>query len=378
MNREKNNPPEGFLDVNGETMCVEGYSEKYLSKNPNRYIPLKAEIEDDGTVYKKKSLDSARKRKNDEFYTRKTDIDIEVKQYREFFKDKIVYCPADKCFNLGRSNFFTYFAVNFNRLGIKKLICTQYVPNGNGFVREMDRELYEKCGLKWTWDGRNGGYSAPDESEIPIEFLKGDGSFSSKECKEIMRGDSGDGSDVVVVTNPPFSLFREFIGQIMEIGCHFLCIGNMNAISYKEIYSLIQADKVWLGYTTPKIFEIPLTQVEDEKKQFSENGKVYQKFGNICWFTNIDTEKRETEIYLSEVYSPGKYQKYDNFDAIEVPKVKLIPKDYYGNMGVPISFLNVYSPKQFEIVRFRKGDDDNDLSINGEYPYFRIVIKRRS
>lgn len=355
-----------------------GYSEKHLKDNVKKYVPIKEiEIKENNSKAKKSNLDLAKKLKNDEFYTRKQDIDKEIKEYKNFFKDKIIYCPCDKVFNIGRSDFFNYFALNFKELGIKKLICTCYNPNGHGFTKEIDKQNYENCGLKWTWISDEQIYQEPDESEVCVEFLKENGSFASKECNEIMKGESGDGSDVVVVTNPPFSLFREFVNQVMECGCFFLCIGPINAISYKEIYPLIKEDKIWLGYTTPQIFEIPQTDVTDETKQFKENGKVYQKFGNICWFTNIYTEKRDKELLLTETYDENKYHKYSNYNAIEVPKVKLIPKDYFEPMGVPLSFLDKYCPKQFEIIKFRKGDDGKDVEVDGKCPYFRIIIKRR-
>ena len=294
---------------------------------------------------KKKNLDTAKKVKNDEFYTKMEDIEHELLHYKHIFKGKTVYCNCD---DPRKSNFSAYFRDNFSELGIKKLICTCY--------RES------RCGLLSI---QTNAY------DTLTKELKGSGDFRSDECAKFLSECD------IIVTNPPFSLFREYIQKIFEYGKQFLIIGSQNAITYKEVYKLIQDDKVWLGYTTPKAFKTTLTEINDMKKQFMENGEVYQKFGNICWFTNMITDKRLQPIPLTESYDESKYEKYSNYDAIEVPKVKLIPKDYDGVMGVPISFLNVYSPLQFEIVKFRKGDDDKDLNVNGECPYFRILIRKR-
>lgn len=294
---------------------------------------------------KKKNLDTAKKVKNDEFYTRIEDIEKELQHYKHLFNGKVVYCNCD---DPTISDFAAYFLYNFESLGLKKFICTGYKNFEHGVVSIKE----------------------PDKV-ASLKTLKGNGDFRSDECLEFLKECD------FVITNPPFSLFREYIQKLMEYGKRFLVIGSQNAITYKEIYKLIQADLIWLGYNTPTEFKTKLESPTDEKKQFVKGGVVYQKFGNICWFTNIVTEKRTKHIPLTEEYDESKYERYSNYDAIEVPKVKLIPKDYDGVMGVPISFLNVYSPTQFEIVKFRKGEDDKDLNVNGVCPYFRILIRKR-
>ena len=368
--------PEGFdlhfntLTGNWTLRPIKGFSEKYLTKNS--FVPLK-----ENTLFENKkttenfngnsNLTKAKQEKNDEFYTRLEDITAELRHYKDYFKDKIIYCPCDKLFNVGQSNFGRYFLAQFHELGIKKLICTQWNPNGVGLVREYNSITN---GFKWEYNGEKEDGEPIDESDINTYLLEGDGSFDSDECREIMKNCD------IVITNPPFSLFRQFIAQVIEYDKKFIIIGNENAITYKEIFPLIKNNKIWLGYDKPKAYETTLTKIEDEKKQYEEGGVIYQKFGNHCWYTNIEHSKRKEKIFLSKKYNETDYPKYDNYDAIDVPKVKNIPKDYNGVIGVPISFLSKYCPTQFEIVKFRKGDDNKDLSINGKCPYFRILIKK--
>ena len=315
---------------------IVGYSDKYLVNKPNPFIPKKEEkpVEPkerkEGT--KNGSLHDAKLAKNDEFYTRYEDIAEELKEYDGFFKGKVVYCNCDKAFNFGRSQFFEYFQVNFHRLGLKKLIATQIVPNGRG--------------IKWTYDGVP-PTSPLDESEICTEFLKGDGSFQSAECREILKECD------VVVTNPPFSLFREFVDTLIAYGKKFLIIGNKNAITYKEIFPLIKDNKLWLGFTSPKGFDQPSTH------------EVKQMAGLTRWFTNIEHRKHQTPLYLREGASVCsiKYPKYDNYDAINVDDVKMIPHDYDGVMGVPITFLDKYCPSQFEISGIDSTDFAEEIGI---------------
>jgi len=194
------------------------------------------------------------------------------------------------------------------------------------------------------------------ENKIIKTSLKQNGDFRSPECIEVLKECD------IVVTNPPFSLFREYISLLTQHKKEFLIIGNMNAITYKGVFPLIKENKVWLGITAPKIFIQPC--------------KTEKKFGNICWFTNLKHNKRNIKLKFGCKYNPDKYPKYDNYDAINVDKTINIPEDYDGYMGVPISFLAKYNPEQFEIVRFRKGNNNKDLSINGKDKYFRIIIKR--
>ena len=272
------------------------------------------------------NLNKAKAAKNDEFYTRLQDIEKELKHYTEHFKGKVVYCNCD---DANRSNFFKYFSTNFQKLGLKKLITSGLKDNGTGVVAIQKGD--------------------------DIDIYDGNGDFRSEECIEFLKEAD------IVVTNPPFSLFREYVAQLMQYGKKFLIIGNMNTITYKEIFSYIKNNELWLGITSVKDFIQP-------------NGEI-KKFGNICWFTNLEHNKRNEELILYKHYNPTEYPKYENADAIEVGKVAEIPMDYGGVCGVPISFLDKYCPNQFRIVKFRKGDDGKDLSVNGKCPYFRILIQ---
>ena len=273
------------------------------------------------------NLHKAKAAKNDEFYTRLEDIEKELKHYTEHFKGKVVYCNCD---DANRSNFFKYFSTNFQKLGLKKLITSGLKDNGTGVVAIQKGN--------------------------DIDIYDGNGDFRSEECIEFLKEAD------IVVTNPPFSLFREYVAQLMQYGKKFLIIGNMNAITYKEIFPYIKNNELWLGITSVKDFIQP-------------NGEI-KKFGNICWFTNLEHKKRNEELILYKSYNPTEYPKFENYDAIEVSKVAEIPMDYDGVCAVPISFLDKYCPNQFRIVKFRKGDDGKDLSVNGKCPYFRILIQR--
>lgn len=352
-----------------------GYSEKYL--NESSFIPEavdggKTDLYEDG---KSKNMLKAKTVKCDEFYTRFQDVAEELKHYKEFFTGKVVYCPCDKAFNLGRSEFFNFFCKVFSEWGLSKLIATQYCPNG------------DKRGYMWTVENADGFAGGIDESDIDTYLLDGDGSFESPECIELMR------SCDIVVTNPPFSLFRKFVSQIIDLGKQFVLIGNENSITYKDFFPYIKDDKVWLGYNHVKVFKTALKELTDAKKQYMEDGAVYQKFGNICWFTNIRHKKRvEDEMDLYVKYSDETHPKYDEYDAIDCGKMvngewqgclAMIPCDYYGKMGVPITFLNVYNPKQFEIINLDRYVEDNPryghrFRINGKETYARIIIKRRA
>lgn len=289
----------------------------------------------------KENLTKAKQAKNDEFYTRLEDINDELQHYKDFFKDKIVYCNCD---DGNWSNFWRFFYANFEFFGLKKLIATSYHKDDTAFKYEY-----------------LGGYDRSDY--VKNEYLEGviktpltgNGDFKSEECLTLL--DSAD----IVVTNPPFSLFREYISTLIEHEKKFLIIGSLNAITYKEVFPLIKDDKTWLGF--------------NYVKEFMQPDGTFKKFGNILWYTNLEHSKRcHIEEYYTE-YSEDKYSRYDNCDAIDIPRVKDIPCDWTDKMGVPITFLDKYNPTQFSIIKFRKGDDDKDLSINGECPYFRILIK---
>jgi hypothetical protein len=298
-----------------------------------------------------KNLHAARTAKNDEFYTAFNDIDPEMKNYYKHFLGKSVYCNCD---NPAVSNFHLYFKEGFEFLGLRCLVSTGFNEGGRGFksvVELIDGKLVET------------------RSE-----LDGDGDFRSPECVALLNECD------VVVTNPPFSLFREFVALVLGAGKGLLCIGNTNAITYKDVFSHIMADNLWLGVRANVTMEFEL-HPSYEKFNREDNGKKYGKVPAIAWFTNL-THRKRTESQtlwatLAEGRKQGKYPQYDNYNAIEVSRVNEIPQDYEGVMGVPITFLCVYCPEQFEIVRFRKGDDDKDLSVGGSCPYFRILIRKR-
>lgn len=290
----------------------------------------------------KSNLDRAKRVKNDEFYTRYEDIEAEVMKYRKQFAGKVVYLPCDDPAEK-KSEFWSFFVNNFDAFGLKKLIATHYSEDGQAYKI-------------WIEDDLSGdGYI--DDSDALQEDLIGNGDFRSPECVEILKECD------IVCTNPPFSLFREFINLIVTHNKQFLVIGNQNAFTYKEIFPLIKNNTIWTGYNMVKQFMQP-------------DGSI-KKFGNICWFTNLNTTKRNEEMILTASYNPETYPKYDNYNGINVDKLALIPKDWDGAMGVPITFLDKYNPNQFEIIQFRKGDDGKDLRYNGKEPYFRVLVKRK-
>ena len=309
-------------------------------------------------------LHRAMRNKNDEFYTRLEDIENELKYYKDFFQGKTVFCNCD---DPRKSNFFHYFSYNFEHLGLKKLITTCYKSQNHDLFSQNDSE--QAIYLEYTGD--KNGNKIPDLEEIGIKPLQGDGDFRSEECIELLKQAD------VVVTNPPFSLFREYIAQLMEYNKKFLIIGAKTAIGAKDIFPLIKENRLWLGYNSKvKTFRVP--EDYEGKLLVIENGIKYVKnVGNIGWFTNIETTKRYEDIELYKKYTPEEYPKYDNYDAIEVSEVVNIPQDYDGVMGVPITFLDKYNPNQFEIVHFRKGNNGKDLSINGKELFSRILIKRK-
>ncbi|HHX2534732.1 TPA: adenine-specific methyltransferase EcoRI family protein [Neisseria subflava] len=320
-----------------------------------------------------KSLHAANRAKNDEFYTELADIDKELRHYKHHFKNKTVYCNCD---DPRVSNFFHYFSHNFETLGLKKLMATCYKSQAADLFSQNDSEQ----AVYLIYEGDKNGNRVPDPSEIQVLPLQGDGDFRSEECIALLKQAD------IVVTNPPFSLFREYVAQLVEYGKKFLIIGNKNAITYKEIFPLIKDDKMWLGVTpmgTDMLFGVPEhyaeTLVQTKKSGSSYriiDGEVKAR-AQACWFTNLDHDKRHEELILYKRYTSEEYPHYDNYDAVDVSKVAEIPCDFDGAMGVPITFLDKYNPEQFEIIKFRKGNDEQDLSINGKCPYFRVLIKRK-
>ena len=307
------------------------------------------------------NLREARKNKNDEFYTCYKDIEAEVMKYHEQFKDKVVYLtcddPAEK-----KSEFWTFFVDNFDAFGLKKLIATHYDEDGKAY--------------KIWIDGDTTGNGYIDDSDALQEDLIGNGDFRSPECTAILNECD------IVCTNPPFSMFREFVDWIFTAKKQFLIIGNNNAIAYKEIFPLIKDNQMWVGYTANKtcIFRVGEGYAFDERitKQIND-GNYYGKVPAITWFTNLPNTKRNEEMVLTASYyaNPNAYPHYDNYDGINVNRLTQIPKDYEGVMGVPITIINYYNPEQFEIIKFRKGDDGKDLRINGKELYTRILIRRK-
>lgn len=309
-----------------------------------------------------KLLQQAKRSKKDEFYTQLSDIERELQHYTGQFRGKTVYCNCD---DPQTSNFFRYFALNFKELGLRKLIASCY--------REQTLDLF--C----TTENEHGFYveytgGKPTRSI----YFKGDGDFRSQECVDLLKQAD------VVVTNPPFSLFREYVAQLVRYDKKFLIIGNINAITYKEIFNLIKDNKVWLGvnlgrgisgFIVPDNYELYGTEA-----RVDSGGRHIISPNNCLWLTNLETPIRHEYIPLTKTYAgnEAQYPKYDNYDGINVNKTQDIPLDYAGYMGVPITFLHKFNPDQFEIIQFRKGDDDKDLSIKGKCPYFRILIKNRS
>ena len=361
-----------------------------------------------------KSLTKAKKQKNDEFYTQYVDIQAEVEAYLEYnpdlFRDKVVYCNCDDPFE---SNFFRYFVMSFKRIGLKRLITTSYKPSP---IANTELPLFAddetvnppvKCRPKVSANRFiiNEVGDIDDDGEVDLQDialqlkanknnewspLDEEGDFRSDECVELLKQAD------IVVTNPPFSLFREYVQQLVDYNKKLLIIGNMNAITYKEIFPLIKDNKMWLGATgngRDMVFAVPsgLGIAESDRKKAERLGYIgnFTRLGNSCWFTNLDHGRRHQLLPLMSMADNKKfnkkvqssatvYQPYDNYNAIEVPFTNAIPSDYKGVMGVPISFLDKYNPDQFEIVKFRHGDDDEDLCLkNGTCPYFRILIRHR-
>ncbi|MDR2792524.1 MAG: adenine-specific methyltransferase EcoRI family protein [Treponema sp.] len=315
------------------------------------------------------ALHKANKAKNDEFYTQISDIEKECSHYKGHFKNKIILCNCD---DPDASNFWRYFHLNFAILGLKKLIAAHFVYTD--MFHEGDAYKIEYTG------GKGGIYADGDYTAGEKTALKENGDFRSAECIELLKEAD------IVVTNPPFSLFREYTAQLTEYGKKFLIIGNQNALTYKETFSLIKENKIWLGIDNggTKWFRVPPHyDIKTETRiKIDENGVKYFSMGSIMWFTNVDHKKRHEEMILYRRYDPLEYPKYDNYNAINVDKVSEIPVDYDGVMGVPVTFLDKYNPEQFELAGIDRYVEDNPhyghrFSINGKETYARILIKRR-
>lgn len=311
-------------------------------------------------------LHKAKSSKSDEFYTQLDDITRELVYYKSQFQGKIVYCNCDDPLI---SNFGKYFLRNFRELGLRKLYVSCYKKHENNLFAENDVE-------RAYYVEYDGSYEIDNFTEEHLHYFICDGDFRGEECVSILKE-----SDIVV-TNPPFSLFREFVSQLVRFKKQFLIIGNINAITYKDIFKLIQDNEVWLGvnlgrgisgFIVPGHYELYGT----ETKIDAQGNRIVSP-NNCLWLTNLQNPLRNENIPLIKKYEGNEdsYPKYDNYEGINVDKTQDIPYDYDGAMGVPITFLHKFNPNQFEIIKFRKGNDDKDLSIGGKCPYFRILIRR--
>lgn len=290
-------------------------------------------------------LNKAKVNKKDEFYTQLPDIEKELVHYRHHFRGKTVYCNCD---DPTVSQFFRYFSLNFAALGLKKLITTCY--------RNQQRDLFSRHdterAIMLEYDGFRDGDTVPRVEDIGVTHLQGDGDFRSQECIDILKRAD------IVVTNPPFSLFREYVSQLMDHDKRFLIIGNVNAATVKDFFPFLQAKKVWFGPSIrggDRVFGVPERYpLEAATGWVDENGDKFIRVKGVRWFTNLDYRQQHEDLLLYSRYTPDKYPKYDNYDAIEVSEVKEIPMDYDGVMGVPVTFLDKYNPDQFEILGITK------------------------
>ena len=326
---------------------------------------------------KNDNLHKAKRAKADEFYTQLSDIENECKHYWEHFKGKTILCNCD---DPRVSNFFRYFSLNFEHLGLKKLIATCYK---NQDIDLFSQESSEKA-VYIIYEGDKNGNRQVDDNELEVKELQGDGDFRSKECIELLKEAD------IVITNPPFSLFREYVAQLIEYEKKFLIIGHQNAITYKEIFPLLKENKMWLGYGFKGSAGHFISKYEDIATAGDHKEGMIRVSG-VTWFTNLEHNKRHEELILYKEYNPEKfpneYPKYENYNAIEVSKTAEIPMNYNGVMGVPITFLDKYNPEQFEILGVMSGSKGNGLIngddgrakfyINGRGVYARIIIKKK-
>lgn len=342
---------------------------------------------------KQRSLGNAKAAKDDEFYTQLSDIEKELRHYKKHFKGKTVYLNCD---DPRESEFFHYFSYNFEKLGLKKLIAACYKSQNMDLFSTEDSEQ----AVYLEYEGDKDGDRVPGRDEIEVQTFSGDGDFRSAESIALLKQAD------IVVTNPPFSQFRDYVAQLIEHEKKFLIIGNMNAVTYKEIWPHIQANRIWLGVTRAGTgqmwFKVRETFPVKSGQRTDADGQRYQTIGSSAWFTNLDHSKRHEELTLYRAYNPDRYPAYDNYDAIEVSKAVDIPLDWEGVMGVPITFLGRYSPEQFEILgitdrgnefglktrEYDKADAPNANDLNrraaiklpdGTYKstYARVLIRRK-
>lgn len=301
-----------------------------------------------------KSLQDAGKAKKDEFYTQLVDIENELRHYKNHFRNKVVLCNCD---DPRVSNFFHYFSHNFDALGLKKLLTVCYKSHDMELFSQNNSE--QAIWLEYT--GEKDGGRVPTVEQIGINNLKGDGDFRSDECIDLLLQAD------IVVTNPPFSLFREYVAQLVKYDKKFIIIGHQNAITYKEIFPLIKESKIWLGYGfkggAGHFINVRYTDYAAASNHI--DGMI--RVSGVVWFSNCEIKKRHEDLILYKKYSPEEYPKYDNYDAINVDKTKDIPMDYDGVMGVPITFLDKYNPDQFEILGITSGRDEFEATPTKRY-----------
>ena len=344
-----------------------------------------------------KNLNAAKEAKKDEFYTQLADIENELKHYRQHFRGKVILCNCDDPYE---SNFFKYFANNFNAFGLKKLIATCY--NGSPITgKELplfatdekgdDKKAAYKVEITEVTDVNGDGrvdladvrYLIQNDKNV-LSTLKENGDFRSRECIELLEKAD------IVVTNPPFSLFREYVAQLMKYEKKFIILGNKNAITYKEIFSLIRDNKLWIGYTPMSkeiYFNVPTIYIEEglalnKHRSIIKHNNQYMARSQSIWYTNLDHKKRHEELVLFQPYVPDLYLKYDNYEAINVNVTNDIPFDYDDVMGVPITFLDKYNPEQFEIVGQMATTKIDEYNygypyINGKKIYARVLIRKK-
>ena len=311
-----------------------------------------------------KNLNQAKSAKKDEFYTQLADIENELRHYKEHFKGKTVLCNCD---DPRVSNFFHYFSYNFEQLGLKKLITTCY--------KNQERDLFSQNNSEraiWLeYYGDKNNNRVPDPDEIGIHYFKGDGDFRSEECIELLKQAD------IVVTNPPFSLFREYVAQLMKYDKKFVIVGHQNAIHYKEIFPLIKENKLWLGYGFKGGAAHFISKYQDTATAGDHREGMIRVSG-VNWFTNLEIQKRHEDLILIKLYNSEDYPTYDNYDAINVDKTSDIPMDYEKIMGVPITYLDKYNPEQFEIIGTSTMDMPKGAPyVSGKRIYERILIRRR-
>lgn len=336
---------------------------------------------------KNTNLQQAKAAKADEFYTQLTDIEKELYHYKEHFKGKTVLCNCD---DPRVSNFFRFFAMHFEDYGLKRLITTCY--------KNQDADLFSQGtadkAVYLIYEGDKNGNGLADPEELEVKPLKGDGDFRSAECIELLKQAD------IVVTNPPFSLFREYVAQLMKYEKNFIILGRMSCLHYKEIFPLIKANKIWtgVGFNLSMIYKSPYKNIEEANRKFVKSQGYdpddnYIKVPAILWITNLDYCKRHENIILCKRYTPAEYPTYENYDAIDVNNVDDIPEDYWGVMGVPDTFLGQHNPDQFELIGLGSGNlakqigieknyrgrTDLAICVNGEHkcPYSRILIRRK-